>query len=95
LPSFTVTKINSEIKHKLAEGFIDLQIPDSHDLSKEAEAIISLLGATVEQTGKSRSIRLQAAPINRFDSFGSQQPKVAQCLDAVRKLLNLSTDLAK
>ena len=85
----------SEIKHKLAEGFIDLQIPDSHNLSKEAEGIISLLGATVEQTGKSRSIRLQAASINRFDSFDSQRTKVTECLDAARSLLDLSTDLAK
>ena len=84
----------SRIIHKLAEGFIDLEIPEELVLSDVGSEMIFSLGATVQNTGKSKAIRLLSEPINRSDSFDIQQGKVVECLLLAIRLLVFSKKLA-
>jgi hypothetical protein len=84
----------SRIIHKLAEGFIDLEIPEEFVLSGVVSEMILSLSATVENTGKSRAIRLLSAPINRSVSFDIQQDKVVECLLLVKRLLAFSQEIS-
>lgn len=86
---------NSRIVHKLAEGFIDLELPQSYKISEQIIETISAVGATVEQTGKSRSIRLRRQPVNRADPFETQEEKVSDCLKSATRLLRLSESISE
>lgn len=80
----------SRIIHKLAEGFIDLEIPEELVFSGVMSEMILPIGATVENTGKSRAIRLLSEPISRSSSFDIQQGKVVKGLLSAMRLLVFS-----
>ena len=97
-PTFRPIKLirhlpKSRIIHKLAEGFIDLELPESYELSEETVETLSAADATVERTGKSKSIRLRSHPVNRVDLFETQEEKVSKCLKSATRLLQLSRHL--
>ena len=97
-PEFKPTSLlrhlpKSKIIHKLAKGFIDLEIPEEFVLSDVGSEMILSLGATVQTTGKSKAIRLLSEPINRSDSFDIQQGKVVECLLLAIRLLAFSEKL--
>ena len=83
----------SRIIHKLAEGFIDLELPDSYEFSEETIEALSSADATIEKTGKSKSIRLYSHPVNRVGIFERQEGKVSTCLKSATRLLHLSRHL--
>jgi hypothetical protein len=45
----------------------------------------------IEQTGKSAAVRFDVSTIEQFNDFTQEQPKVAEALAAVRRLLNFYT----
>jgi len=92
-PTFLLKHLpKSRIIHKLAEGFIDLEIPEELVLS-DVELEMLSIGATVQTTGKSKAIRLLSEPINRSESFDIQRGKVDESLLLAIRLLAFSEKL--
>ena len=90
-PSFLIAKIpKTRIVHKLAEGFVDLELPQSAELSVDIQERLSGLKANVVQTGKSISIRIFSQPVDRASSFDQQKDKISSCLEAAVRLIQIS-----
>ena len=84
----------ARIIHKLAEGFVDLQVPSSFEFSERLESAITSLGASVVQTGRSKSVRLLSSLLDRSKSLDSQQESVIEGLDVAQRMFGFSEDLA-
>ena len=57
--------------------------------------MISSIGATVHNTGKSKAIRLLSEPIYRSESFDIRRGKVVECLLLAMRLLAFSMVLTE
>ena len=91
-PEFRPSSLEKDVLifHKLARGYIDLQVAGAANRVEELQDLLANYDVEVVVTGRSASIRLIGTPINRFESFDSQIGKVIEGFMAASKLLEIS-----
>ena len=82
------------IVHKLERGDVDLQIASAADRINDLKDLLSDIDVEVTTARKSTAVRLKVASIDRFTSIDSQKDIVIAGLNAARKLLSISHELA-
>ena len=80
------------IVHKLARGFVDLQIDSAASLLPAVEAAVDDESVSVVAAGNSAAIRILVPPADRFAELAEQSEAVHECLAAVSRLLQLSKE---
>lgn len=78
-----------DIVHKMAKGFVDLQINGAVERLNDFRALAAKHGFEVAPAGKSAAIRAKIKPIDRYSSFEDQQDAVREALHAATRLVPL------
>lgn len=99
-PRFRVHIKRIYILHKSEFGYVDLTFPNCGDKTVELKNILTKylgslddLGVTVQQTGKSASLRLIVPKLDFKSSFDDSANDVEMCFNCILKLTALSEKL--
>ena len=82
-----------EIVHKMAQGKVDLQIRDAAEKLDQIREFVDDPTLEVVATGKSGSVRMVTAPVDRFGSFEAQKNEIVRALESAEKLLQIGKEI--
>ncbi|SFR52669.1 PD-(D/E)XK nuclease family protein [Thiomicrospira sp. ALE5] len=80
---------NLTIVHKMAQGYVDLQVSGASEHIEEIRSQINTSDYEVVAAGKSAAIRFNTPKVDRFDDFEIQRTKVMSALEWANILLDV------
>ncbi|TPW22680.1 PD-(D/E)XK nuclease superfamily protein [Marinobacter nauticus] len=94
-PDFRPNILGKELNivHKMAQGYVDLQVRGASDKLDEIRSFIVDPDLDVVAAGKSAAIRLVVTQVDRFGSFEAQRTSILRALDAAHRLLTIGKEL--
>lgn len=78
------------IVHKMAQGYVDLQVLGAAEKLVEIRSLIKEPNLEVVVAGKSAAVRVIVTPVDRFGSFEDQRSSVIDALNAAERLSKIS-----
>lgn len=94
-PDFRPTVLGKELNivHKMAQGYVDLQIRNASEKLEQIRASLGEPDLQVVAAGKSAAIRLVVPQVDRFGSFDAERTNVLKALESARTLLAVGQEL--
>ncbi|MCH8493419.1 MAG: PD-(D/E)XK nuclease family protein [Idiomarina sp.] len=94
-PSFSPQVLGKKLNivHKMAQGFVDLQVSGASGRLEEIRSLLEDADLEVVAAGKSAAVRVVVTQIDRFGSFEAQRKNILCSLEAAQRLLDVGTEL--